>query len=96
MFTRLRWFVYGVVASLGATAYVVARLRRMRERLTAQSVARVSALSLADLMALAGRRLAQPGRADGEPAAGDPDTEFTTDSGPTSSSVARIGGRRDG
>lgn len=59
MFTRLRWFIYGFVASLGATAYVVTRLRRMRERLTAQSVARVSALSLADAMALAGRRLAQ-------------------------------------
>jgi len=59
VFTRLRWFIYGFVASLGATAYVVTRLRRMRERLTAQSVARVSALSLADAMALAGRRLAQ-------------------------------------
>ena len=58
MFTRLRWFVYGFVASLGATAYVVNRLRRMRERLTPQAVARVSALSLADAMANAGRRLA--------------------------------------
>lgn len=66
MFTRLRWFVYGFVASLGATAYVVTRLRRMRERLTAQSVARVSALSLADAMALAGRRLAQNDERDDE------------------------------
>ena len=66
MFTRLRWFIYGFVASLGATAYVVTRLRRMRERLTAQSVARVSALSLADAMALAGRRLAQNEERDDE------------------------------
>ena len=58
MFTRLRWFSYGAIVSLGATAYVVTRLRRMRERLTAESVARVSALGVADLMALAGRRLA--------------------------------------
>ena len=58
MFTRLRWFVYGFLASLGATAYVLTRLRRMRERLTPQSVARVSALGLADAMAVAGRRLA--------------------------------------
>lgn len=66
MFTRLRWFIYGFVASLGATAYVVTRLRRLRERLTAQSVARVSALSLADAMALAGRRLAQNEERDDE------------------------------
>lgn len=66
MFTRLRWFIYGFVASLGATAYVVTRVRRMRERLTAQSVARVSALSLADAMALAGRRLAQNEERDDE------------------------------
>jgi len=66
VFTRLRWFIYGFVASLGATAYVVTRLRRMRERLTARSVARVSALSLADAMALAGRRLAQTEERDGE------------------------------
>ena len=66
MFTRLRWFIYGFVASLGATAYVVIRVRRMRERLTAQSVARVSALSLADAMALAGRRLAQNEERDDE------------------------------
>jgi hypothetical protein len=66
VFTRLRWFIYGFVASLGATAYVVTRVRRMRERLTAQSVARVSALSLADAMALAGRRLAQNEERDDE------------------------------
>jgi hypothetical protein len=66
VFTRLRWFIYGFVASLGATAYVVTRLRRLRERLTAQSVARVSALSLADAMALAGRRLAQNEERDDE------------------------------
>lgn len=95
MFTRIRWFVYGVVAGLGATAYVVTRLRRMRERLTAQSVAKVSALSLADVMALAGRRLARPGGAESNPGAGDRGREYTTDSSPMSTTVPQIG-RRDG
>lgn len=80
--------MYGAVASLGATAYVLTRLRRMRERLTAEAVARVSALSLADLMALAGRRLARVEDTDGDRiagAAGSPDV-----------TVAQIGVRRDG
>ena len=58
MFTRARWFLYGAVTTVGATAYVVAKVRKMRERMTPETVARATALSVADVMAFTGRRLA--------------------------------------
>jgi hypothetical protein len=64
VFTRARWFLFGVVATMGATAYVVTRVRRMRERLTPEAVVRAAAAALADVMGAAGRRLARPRRPD--------------------------------
>ena len=57
MFMRLRWFLLGVMATVGATAYVVSRARRLRERLSAETVVRVGALTVADLMEAAGHRI---------------------------------------
>jgi hypothetical protein len=57
MFTRIRWFVYGAAATLGAGALVITKTRRMRETLDAQGAARASANLVADGMELVGRRL---------------------------------------
>lgn len=57
MLVRLRWFLLGVVATVGATAYVVTRARRLRERLSPETVVRVGALTVADLMEAAGHRI---------------------------------------
>jgi len=57
MFTRARWFVYGSVATLGATVMVITRARAMKERLDAEGVARVGATFAADTIEFAGRRL---------------------------------------
>ncbi len=58
MLTRMRWFFYGAISTIGATAYVVVKVRKMRERLTPETVARASALGVANLMEFTGRRLA--------------------------------------
>ena len=64
MFTRLRWFLYGVVATTGVTAYLLSRVRRMRERMTPGAVARAGALAFADGLEVVGRRLGEPRGAD--------------------------------
>lgn len=57
MFTRARWFVFGSVATLGATVFVVGRARAMKERLTPEGVARASASLAADAFEAIGVRL---------------------------------------
>jgi hypothetical protein len=57
MFIRARWFLYGALVALGATAYLAAQVKRMRERLTPQTMARAGASTGADLLILAGRAI---------------------------------------
>ena len=38
MLLRIRWFVMGVLASLGLVSYLMNQVRRARERLTARSL----------------------------------------------------------
>ena len=57
MFTRLRWFVLGSVATLGATVFVVNRARTMKEHLTPEGIARASASLAADTIEAVGVRL---------------------------------------
>jgi hypothetical protein len=57
MFIRLRWFSLGVMTTMGATAFLFTRVRRLRERVTAQSVARAAALTMAGGIESVGRRL---------------------------------------
>jgi len=64
MFTRARWFLFGVVATMGASAFLFTRVRRMRERMTPETVARATTIAIADGMAFAGRRLAASGGRD--------------------------------
>ena len=39
MLLRIRWFVMGAIASVGALSYLVNQVRKARERLTARSLA---------------------------------------------------------
>ncbi|MDP8958296.1 MAG: hypothetical protein M3N51_03640 [Actinomycetota bacterium] len=59
MLRRIRWFAYGMAAGVGGFAYVLLRLRRMRAALTPSNLARATALSLADALEAAGRRMSQ-------------------------------------
>lgn len=58
MFLRIRWFVIGVVSSLGAIAYLAALVKRARERLTTQALARSSRHGVASLLDRAADRIA--------------------------------------
>ena len=86
MLTRIRWFIYGVAASLGATILVVSRARAVRERLDAEGVARISAGIAADGIEAVGRRLQRSALRvadDGNPADVDEgDEESRVTSGP--------------
>ncbi len=57
MFTRIRWFIYGSLATAALALMVVRRARLMRERLDAQGVGRVAASYGADAIEFAGRYL---------------------------------------
>ncbi|RLE16863.1 MAG: hypothetical protein DRJ28_00590 [Actinobacteria bacterium] len=57
MFTRIRWFALGSVATLGATVFVVNRARTLKEQLTPEGVARAAASLAADTMEAVGVRL---------------------------------------
>jgi len=60
MLTRMRWFVYGVAATLLGAAVVIGKARTMRERLDAHGVAVVSGSLAADTLEKIGRRLQRP------------------------------------
>ena len=62
MFVRIRWFALGVLTTVGSGAYVLAKLRRLRARLTPANLRRVSAISLADALDGAARAVAPPDR----------------------------------
>lgn len=58
MLLRIRWFVLGVVAAGAGVAYVVDQLRRARERLTPENLARGGARGVASLIEAAAERIA--------------------------------------
>jgi len=57
MFTRARWFTFGALVTLGITAFVVNRVRVLKENLTPEGVARASATLAADTIEALGTRL---------------------------------------
>lgn len=57
MLLRIRWFVLGVLSTVGGGAYLLAKLRRVRARLSAANLRKVSAHSLADVLDAAGRAI---------------------------------------
>jgi hypothetical protein len=48
MLLRIRWFIMGVLTSLGAIGYLVNQLRKARERITARNLARTGMRGVAD------------------------------------------------
>ena len=50
MFIRVRWFLIGVLTSVGVFAYLAAQVRAARERLTPENIARTGANSLAGVL----------------------------------------------
>lgn len=57
MLLRMRWFTLGVIASLGAVAYVANQLRLMRERLTPQNLTREAGRTAAAVLEVAAHRI---------------------------------------
>lgn len=57
MFVRLRWFVYGSVATLVVAGVIVRRVRAIRDRIDADGVVRVAVAMTADGVEAIGRRL---------------------------------------
>jgi len=57
MFTRLKWFLYGVVVSAVVAVMVIKRARAMKERLDAEGITRVVASYGASVIEAAGRAL---------------------------------------
>ena len=50
MLLRIRWFVMGVLASLGLVSYLMNQVRRARERLTARSLTNTGLRGVARLL----------------------------------------------
>lgn len=58
MVVRLKWFVFGVVVTLGIMAYAISRLRALRERVSPGAVAREIARGAAAVLEAAAGRVA--------------------------------------
>lgn len=50
MFLRIRWFLVGALASLGVVSYLVAQVKKARERLTPRNLANSGLRSVANLL----------------------------------------------
>ncbi len=55
MLRRIRWFLFGLTAGIGGSAWLVTKARLARERLTPANAARVAA----ELLDAGSRRLAR-------------------------------------
>jgi hypothetical protein len=61
MFTRLKWFAAGSAATIGAGVYLGAKVKRARERMTPETMARAGVSTAAGIMGAAGRRMQRAG-----------------------------------
>ena len=64
MLTRLKWFLFGSAATIGAGAYLGSKVKGARERLTAENLARAGVVSFAGMMSATGRRMQRAGPRD--------------------------------
>jgi hypothetical protein len=64
MFTRLRWFLFGSAATIGAGAYLGTKVKRARERITAENLARAGVVTVAGMVNATGRRMQRSGVSD--------------------------------
>lgn len=61
MLVRIRWFLVGVLSSIGVIAYLAKQIRRARETLSPRNVARAGMRSVADALDTAAERIEPPG-----------------------------------
>ena len=61
MFTRIKWFLLGSATTIGVGAYLGTKVKRARERLTAENMARAGVVSVAGMMNATGRRMQRTG-----------------------------------
>ena len=64
MLTRIKWFLLGSAATIGAGAYLGTKVKRARERLTTENMARAGVATVAGVMNATGRRMQRSGLAD--------------------------------
>ena len=65
MFLRMRWLGIGMITSLGLVAWLAARVKRMRERLSTRALARSGGRTVASLLDRAADRVgSSPPRVD--------------------------------
>lgn len=57
MLSRIRWFVLGAASMFGVLAYLSGQVRRARDQLTPETMARTGARSVAGLLDAAAGRL---------------------------------------
>lgn len=58
MFVRFRWFLIGALTSFGLFTYLAAQLRRAREAMTVENLARGGARGVAGVLETAADRVA--------------------------------------
>ena len=68
MFLRIRWFLLGVLTTIGSGAYLLAKLRKVRARMSRDNLKRVGATSVADVLDAAGRAVSPGTNGDRRPA----------------------------
>ncbi|MDJ0663687.1 MAG: hypothetical protein QNJ75_03950 [Acidimicrobiia bacterium] len=61
MLLRIRWFIMGAVASVGAVSYIYNQLRKARERLTARNIANAGARGVGRALEAAGAAIRPKG-----------------------------------
>jgi hypothetical protein len=57
MLSRIRWFVLGAASMFGVLAYLSGQVRRAREQLTPETMARTGARSVAGILGAAAGRI---------------------------------------
>ncbi len=63
MFTRLKWFAAGSVATIGAGVYLGAKAKQARERITPEALTRAGVSTAAGIMGAVGHRMERAGTA---------------------------------
>jgi len=64
MFTRLKWFALGSAATVGAGVYLGGKVKKAREHITVESLARAGASTVAGAIGATGRRMQRAGTAE--------------------------------
>ena len=61
MLLRIRWFIMGAVASVGAFGYIINELRKARERMTPRNLANAGVRSFGRALEAAGAAIRPKG-----------------------------------